>query len=181
MLEVLTVEPDPEGWRSLEGTGLRARVAGTTYDVEGLTYSDARANMQREGPEADGRIVDATTYWQMSWGYTTQPGTAECRSTQVWVTIDVITTLPRWIDRDRAISRDAGSRWVSHLRYLRAHEQGHVEIAVDQAGLLEKALRDLERSDCQGLSREANRVAEQHRTRLRARQVDFDRVAGRGR
>ena len=75
--------------------------------------------------------------------------------------VEVVTTLPRWTDRDEA-SAALRSDWDLYLSRLREHEQGHQRIAIVAGHALLDQVAALRAPDCAALHASAAAVARAH-------------------
>jgi predicted secreted Zn-dependent protease len=102
------------------------------YDITGSTVNELRASMDEIGPRdsSDGnKPVDAFVDWHISW---TWPGyrTDACELSAASVTYSIKVIMPRW-----EVPADAPpelvSKWEKYMQTLAWHEQGHVNLIVD--------------------------------------------------
>ena len=137
-------------------------------------FGEVIEQMARLGPVVGGRVVQASTDWSLTWAFEVAQEEEICRLQDVRVTLDLLTTLPRWLDVDHAITRGARRQWEAFLRDLRAHERGHQDIARDGATRMLVELTAMEDAQCGTLSSRAQSVASQHRASLERSQRAFD-------
>lgn len=172
--------PEVDGGGSGLLGGLSVTAAERNYLVRGAMFGEVIQQMARLGPVVGGRHVQASTDWSLTWAFDVAQEGEICRLRDVRVVLDLVTTLPRWLDVDHAITRGARRQWEAFLRDLRAHETGHEDIARDGATRLLVALIVMEDAQCGTLSSRAQGIASQHRASLERSQRAFDegRVAG---
>ena len=98
------------------------------------------------------------TRWSVRWRSFWRADNGLCRMQRVSTEVDIEHTLP---DAVRLPRRSAlRQRYTDYLAALRAHEQGHADLAVQAAREIEQALMAVPpHPDCDGLSAAANRRA----------------------
>jgi predicted secreted Zn-dependent protease len=89
------------------------------------------------------------------------------------VTVEIVTTLPRWVDLDSAPERLV-SDWALFMARLRDHESRHQYLALQGSRELHRTLSGLSAPDCETLHTEAERVVTTlaERYEVRHEQVD---------
>ena len=92
------------------------------YPVQGTTVEQLRTEMNRNGPMGNW----AYTNWYVSWS-------APCK-----VTLRVVYTYPRWINRDAA-SASFRQYWDKFMASLQVHEKGHEQNGRNAAPAVDKA------------------------------------------
>ena len=116
-----------------------------TYDVFGSNALEVKASMIEKGPTAvREKTPGVKTYVKVkatttgSTRITWQPKNIDggCILTGAKVTVDRTITLPEWVDKASASNQDQ-KMWDLFLKFLKRHEQGHVNISL-------KAYRDLQ-------------------------------------
>jgi len=131
------------------------------YDIDG---SSARALRKSQ---------DALTVWSIEWVYGTAQRGDSCVLRDVKVTVNVAVTLPRWKPPAMA-SRELLKTWQAYFKAVRLHEAGHRTIAERNAREVMAALTPLRGANCDKLSDEATRTAEQIVADGRARNRAYD-------
>ncbi len=120
------------------------------------------------------------TRWSVRWRSFWRADNGLCRMQRVSTEVDIEHTLP---DAVRLPRRSAlRQRYTDYLAALRAHEQGHADLAVQAAREIEQALMAVPpHPDCDGLSAAANRRGNAIIDQTRARERAYDEATGRGR
>ncbi len=144
------------------------------YDIDGSSAGALRNQIRRLGPKDEsGKSQDALTVWNLEWGYGTVQRGDSCVLRDVKVTLDVSMTLPRWKPPATA-SPGLLKTWQAYLKAVRLHEAGHRTIAERNAREVMAALTPLRGTNCDKLSGDATRLAEQIVADGRARNRAYD-------
>jgi predicted secreted Zn-dependent protease len=157
-------------------SGARPAIAATEqyYDIDGSSAGALRDQINRLGPKDEsGKSRDAVTVWSVEWSYTATSRPDGCVLRDVKVTLDVATTLPRWKPPAGATPAVVRS-WQTYLKAVRLHEAGHRAIAERNARDVMAALTPLRGPNCDLLSDQATRTAEQIVADGRARNRAYD-------
>ena len=170
---VSTPTPAPD---SAARAALRASISAREqyYDIDGSSAGALRNQIRRLGPKDEsGKSQDALTVWNLEWSYGTLQRGDSCVLRDVKVTLDVSVTLPRWKPPATA-SPGLLKTWQAYLKAVRLHEAGHRTIAERNAREVMAALTPLRGTNCDKLSGEATRLAEQIVADGRARNRAYD-------
>src|SRR5256885_4849811 len=144
------------------------------YDIDGSSAGALRNQIRRLGPKDEsGKSQDALTVWSIEWVYGTAQRGDSCVLRDVKVTVNVAVTLPRWKPPAMA-SRELLKTWQAYFKAVRLHEAGHRTIAERNAREVMAALTPLRGANCDKLSDEATRTAEQIVADGRARNRAYD-------
>jgi len=144
------------------------------YDIDGSSAGALRNQIRRLGPKDEsGTSQDALTVWNLEWGYGTVQRGDSCVLRNVKVTLDLSVTLPRWKPPATA-TPGLVKTWQSYLKAVRLHEAGHRAIAERNAREVMAALTPLRGTNCDQLSGDATRLAEQIVADGRARNRAYD-------
>jgi len=144
------------------------------YDIDGSSAGALRNQISRLGPKDEsGKSQDALTVWSIEWVYGTAQRGDSCVLRDVKVTVNVAVTLPRWKPPAMA-SRELQKTWQAYFKAVRLHEAGHRTIAERNAREVMAALTPLRGANCDKLSDEATRTAEQIVADGRARNRAYD-------
>jgi predicted secreted Zn-dependent protease len=152
---VLNAEERPSG--ALAVPGLRVQLQERFYPVAGRSARALNQALAREGPRRDGRRAHALTEWRVAWSYVAVQREAACASSRPTVSVEIVTTLPRWVDLESAPERLV-SDWALFLARLRDHESRHQYLALRGSRELQRTLAGLSAPDCEILHAEAQRV-----------------------
>ena len=170
---VSTPTPAPD---SAARAALRASISAREqyYDIDGSSAGALRNQIRRLGPKDEsGKSQDALTVWNLEWSYGTLQRGDSCVLRDVKVTLDVSVTLPRWKPPATALP-ELLKTWQAYLKAVRLHEAGHRSIAERNAREVMAALTPLRGTNCDKLSGEATRLAEQIVADGRARNRAYD-------
>ena len=144
------------------------------YDIDGSSAGALRDQINRLGPKDEsGKSRDALTVWSIEWSYAATSRPEGCVLRDVKVTLSVAVTLPRWKPPATATPEVVKS-WQAYLRAVRLHEAGHRAIAERNAREVMAALTPLRGANCDLLSSDATRTAEQIVADGRARNRAYD-------
>jgi predicted secreted Zn-dependent protease len=110
--------------------GLHVAVERSSYPVAGSTASDLRAVIEALGPTRHGRTFAAFTDWEVTWDYSLAPGPGGVRIAAVRVTVRASVLVPRW-RAPRSTPPGLAAAWPRYVAAIEAHEQGHVNLAVE--------------------------------------------------
>ena len=149
------------------------------YEIRGKTLRELRIDAHINGPVARDTTWFGLTHYQIHWtyGYYRQP--TLCRLTNVKMMVDVIVTLPRWVDSSD-VDPAAVYWWANSSEQVRTHEAHHVQLAVDGASEIRSLLMRKTGSDCSLLARTANEEAAVILRRVAEQQQSFDRESRHG-
>src|SRR2546427_10975118 len=144
------------------------------YDIDGSSAGALRNQINRLGPKDEsGESKDALTVWSVESAYAAAQRGDSCVLRDVKVTLDVSVTLPRWKPPATA-TPELLKTWQAYLKAVRLHEAGHRTIAERNAREVMAALTPLRGTNCDKLSGEATRLAEQIVADGRARDRSYD-------
>ena len=131
------------------------------YEIAGTSAAELRESMNQRRPVgADGRRHDGLTSWKVRWRFHTASSESGCAVTAFEVSLDVVTTLPKWTNEAEGHS-SLVRRWHGFYTALQAHEDGHKAIATAAAGAIRDAgLQALRRPTCEEVARAVNHVAQ---------------------
>ncbi len=144
------------------------------YDVHGETqetiFASVRAAALGTDPDAP---TSALTQWspRFSWDTTTGPGGCFTRSPRV--DMEVIVTLPRLANADKA-SPQALAAWKAYMAVIERHEAGHARIAFAHA---DDFAREALGARCEQMRPIGQRIID----RITALQEDYERRTQHGR
>jgi predicted secreted Zn-dependent protease len=146
------------------------------YKVSGVNVAELRQSMRQTGPAADGRRYAGYTRWETRWTYAYDRASGPCtlRDLQVYITARV--DLPQWADQDAA---DAETRawWRDYRARLVAHEQDHVQSALNAGRDAVRELSAITGPECEGLASRVDATGKAIIARARARDIEIDRGA----
>lgn len=135
--------------------GVVARPEERWYTVTGTTPGAMLRSIHENGPIGDGRRVWGRHDWRLRWTYRYTPAGGACRIRDVRVELRSTTTMPRWVDRERADSaliRD----WDVAMAALRRHENGHRDISYRAAREVKRAVERVSAPSCGLIGARAN-------------------------
>ena len=149
------------------------------YDIRGKTLRELRIDAHVNGPVARDTTWFGLTHYQIHWTYSYYHQPTLCRLTNVRMMVDVIVTLPRWVDSSD-VDPAAVYWWANSSEQVRTHESHHVQIAVDGASEVRSLLMRETSSDCALLTRSANEEAAVILRRVAEQQQNFDHQSHHG-
>jgi predicted secreted Zn-dependent protease len=168
--------PAPAAPPAVSASAARPSIVATEqyYDIDGSSAGALRDQINRLGPKDEsGKSRDAVTVWSIEWGYAAASRPEGCVLHDVKVTLNVAVTLPRWKPPATA-SPGVVRSWQAYLKAVREHEAGHRAIAERNAREVMAALTPLRGPNCDVLSDQATRIAEQIVADGRARNRAYD-------
>ena len=168
------VEVKPSGGGSAINPMAQMKVA--YYDVSGTTPVDLGKEIRSKGP--DGWWGSAHT--RLSFTLTPRESKDGCVAAEARAAADSVVRLPRWVNR-----HEAGTAVQQHFdrefRSLEYHERGHVQISLDAARELERAILAIPpQPTCQMLTAEAKKRDRELQLRHRDRQESYDLQTNHG-
>jgi predicted secreted Zn-dependent protease len=147
-----------------------ASVETQYYEIRGTTYPELLASIRAGGPEG----WWGTAYTKITYELTTRMTPAGCAVDTVRASAASTMRLPRWSNRHEA-SAKLQQQWDGNYRSLELHERGHVQLSLDAARDLERAImQTAPQASCALLQAEARKHQEALRARTRERQVAYD-------
>jgi predicted secreted Zn-dependent protease len=115
--------------------GLHVLSNRSSYPITGSTAAALRGAIRLLGPTRDGRTYGAFTDWRIDWWFTFAEEAACVRVSSARVELNAHILLPRWRP-PRSAPEALRLEWARYLAVVEAHEQGHVDIAVEAARIL---------------------------------------------
>ena len=142
-----------------------------SFDVSGATVDTIRASLNRHRQHSANRVE-----WHFNWEST--PG--QCRITEVRTEVSVTLHQPRLLpDPQRPAS--VQQQWDAYLLALQAHQEGHVELALNSAREIERAIMALPpASSCEQLQASANATGRRLQEQLAADDREYDKRTQQG-
>jgi predicted secreted Zn-dependent protease len=122
---------------------LLKNITRKTYDVYGSDAAEVTDFIQKNSPvilEAYEAVTTAQS--EIYWSYDHLIESNPCKVTDGVVTVDIIVTMPRWVNISSAPADDQ-KRWDAYLVNVNRHEQGHVNIAMQAAREAQLKLSEL--------------------------------------
>ena len=159
------------------GVTVQATVA--YYDITANSLGEVRRALANEGPTSQGRRWAAVTSWRLSWTYQLRRGTMGCELERTHVRVTTSITFPRWNPSGPPDSALA-AWWNQFNAGLAAHERGHAQLAVRNAGALVKELNGISGGLCDGLSERANQLGRRINSAMQTLQIEYDQVTRHG-
>jgi predicted secreted Zn-dependent protease len=154
------------------------------YQISGTTANELRQAMDRLRPTGpDGKRHDAITTWDIPWRYHVVAVEGWCAVQSIEVSLDLVTTVPRWTNEAAAPAALAG-QWRAYLAALAKHEDGHKQLAIEAAA----AVRDLgahikvpQRANCAEVGRTIDTAAKAVIQEYQAKERQYDEETDYGR
>ncbi len=157
-------------------------MAVETYDVVGGSAEEIWASVLKQGPRdpKTQRPFAGYTKWRIDWRSRFQIADDGCRIAEVHTLTRITTTLPEWVDRERA-EPEFQQHWDQFIVSLKEHEEGHAQLAVRAAERLAERIGTLPaRATCDEIDLASAQVHEAEMATLRLEQLEFDRVTNHG-
>ena len=151
------------------------------YEIAGRDAAALAREVAAKGPRDDQGVARAAhTRYDAAWRYGYRPLAGRCAVTTVEVRVEIVVTLPRWTDPERA-KPELRQRWDDYRAALARHEDGHVALARELAQQLDDALwRAKGAPDCAGFAAALEAAAKQALADSNARQEAYDASTERG-
>lgn len=148
------------------------------YEVRGTTWAVLEREIGSKGPE--GWWGNANT--QIGYELESKPAPGGgCKVASAHVKADARIHLPSWANRYEGSAR-LQAQWDSVYRSLDLHERGHVQISLEGAKEMERALKSIpEEPTCDAVAAEGRRRAEQVWAAVAQRQALYDSETQHGR
>jgi predicted secreted Zn-dependent protease len=159
--------------------GVRAEVIEQPYDVHGLTRAEIMRSLNEEARTFVGRGFRGYHQWNIRWQFRYAPSLRGCDITSSAVNLESVTTLPRWVDRNRADSALV-AEWDRYIGALRSHENGHRDIGYRAAAEIQRTLRRFSAGSCASISPQANHVARDILERHKRENSEYDEETRHG-
>ncbi|MEH6493586.1 DUF922 domain-containing protein [Halopseudomonas sp.] len=141
------------------------------FDVQGNTPDTIRASLNRDRQHSSSRVD-----WHFTWEST--PG--QCRLSSASTEVSVTSHMPRLLP-DATRPAKVQQQWDSYLLALQAHQDGHVELALDYAKQIEAALLALPpQPSCEQLSQSSNAAGQRLLNALVSADRDYDKRTQHG-
>lgn len=150
------------------------------YPVTGATVTSIAESLRRNTLEWEREHAYALTTWRVGWGGRSTRHQGICRLVDLQVRVDVDMLMPRWVDGERGTFQ-ALVRWGDFESALRAHEEGHRDIAYRAGIALHGRLEELQDPSCVALAQRARAEATALLGEYRERDRRYDRRTERGR
>jgi predicted secreted Zn-dependent protease len=149
------------------------------YSVTGADFREIRQSIASSRPWNDG--FDGDTRWRINWSYQLTPTPSGCAYTGFRTTTTIVTTMPRWTPPTNVVP-EVKEQWTRFFTNLMQHEVGHARIGMAAAAEINRQVLQIGgASDCEGMKREidglANRIVEIHH----ARDKEYDERTNHGR
>jgi len=151
--------------------------ANEYYDIRGITFPDLQREIQAKGPEGKWWGTAST---RLRFEIKMKPSAGGCAIDSAHAMADSTVRLPRWVNRHDG-DRRTQELWDGAFRSLDLHERGHVQISLQIAQDLERALREIPpAASCEDVVAQAKARGEALNKRERDRQVSYDRETNHG-
>ena len=161
------------------GQGTSTDVTFRYYDIVGSTEDELLDEMVSKGPQQENRRFFALTESQTSLTYETNLSDEGCRLTEIGVLMDIVVTLPTWIQTDA--DSDLVARWNVFEVALQNHEMWHVASAKASSRQISQALSTILEPDCLLASNKARQVSQQIIDEITLKNNEYDQATGHGR
>jgi predicted secreted Zn-dependent protease len=159
--------------------GLEVSIDEAFYGVGGLTARDLNRDLFRRALRHEGVRWQGLTHFRVVYSYLPERSSDGCRAARPRVSVQLVTTLPHWTDRDEA-PEVLRSDWDVYMSRLREHEEGHQRIAIGAGHALLEDFADLQAADCETLRHSAAAVAQAYQASVTVEQQVWDEETGHG-
>ena len=162
--------------------GLSVEEHVDTYAVDGTDAQELGAQLDRLGPfdPVLRRHVAAKTKDDIHWSFKTKPMAGGCAVDAAQVAVSVRQDFPEWQTPEGAGTALA-AEWRRFMAALKAHEDGHKEIALKTALAILEALKGLSpQPDCRAVDQAAAVSAEAWFAREKQQNLDYDKETRHG-
>jgi predicted secreted Zn-dependent protease len=147
------------------------------YDIRGTSWEVLRQEIGSKGPEG----WWGTAHTRIKYELKTRVTDEGCKVESVRASADAKVRLPMWRNRYEG-TPDLQTYWDGAYRSLDLHERGHVQINLDGAKEMERALNAIpQRPTCGAIDAEARQRADAVRSEVSGRQISYDRETDHGR
>jgi predicted secreted Zn-dependent protease len=129
------------------------------YEVRGTTAHELTAQMATLGPrQPSGKHAWGFTAWEVRTSYVLAPTPTRCAVADARVNIEIVTTLPRWIET-RPVSWKLRRAWGRMLENMAHHESMHRGHGISAARNVAAALEAISpQPDCKEIERQARSI-----------------------
>jgi predicted secreted Zn-dependent protease len=149
------------------------------YPVAGRSARALNRALATQGPRSAGRAAHALTQWHVSWSYRPVMRGGACLSGRPTVSVEIVTTLPRWTDSSTASDRLLND-WALFLARLRDHESRHQYLALEGGREVLATLSGLTAPTCELLHETAQRAVSTLEASYESRQLLVDESSNYG-
>lgn len=141
------------------------------FDVAGSTTDSIRASLNHHRQHSASHVS-----WHFNWQST--PG--QCRITNVSTEVTVTAAMPHLQDNaERPVK--VQQQWDGYVLALQAHQERHIDLAMEHASDIEQAISSLPpMDDCEQLKQSANATGQQILNALEAANRDYDKRTQQG-
>lgn len=136
------------------------------YAVTGSTEAEVRADIDAKRPGS----YDAKANWYFRWHYTYRTDASGCSMARVSVALELTLVEPALRSPDASVQKS----FDDYLIKLRAHEDGHADLARATARRIDAALQPLTAATCNALGQRANEIGQTIVREGNAEQVAYD-------
>tara|TARA_R110000751_G_scaffold14886_1_gene48227 strand:- start:607 stop:1158 length:552 start_codon:yes stop_codon:yes gene_type:complete len=141
------------------------------FDVVGITPDTIRASLNRDRQHSGSHVT-----WNFNWEST--PG--QCRIVTASTEVTVTAHMPR-LQPDAKRPTSVQQQWDGYVLALQAHQEKHVDLALDYARQIEEAILALPPATaCSQLSQAANAAGQRLLSGLEAASREYDKKTQQG-
>lgn len=152
----------------------------STYPVQGNNIDDILKQVDKAGPEADGKRFSAVTEARVSWTAQNKIENDKCAFTDVQVTDTNSYVFPVWANYQSATPA-LQKTWDNDIQILKQHEYKHGDNSVQAAYAVERMLQNLAPMDnCEELKAKADAETDAIVQRYKAIDVAYDNTTEHG-
>jgi predicted secreted Zn-dependent protease len=137
------------------------------YEVQGADFKSVLSSMMA------GREFAGNTHWSLSYEYRPRMAAGICKVDSVATRLELSMTLPHWAPPP-GVAGELIARWERFISALRAHEDGHVQGAINLESEAKRTLLALSSESCRALDAAIRERFDQLLEQGRARDRDYD-------
>jgi predicted secreted Zn-dependent protease len=137
------------------------------YEVQGADFKSVLSSMM------SGREFAGNTHWSLSYEYRPRMAAGICKADSVTTRLELSMTLPHW-SPPPGVRAELIGRWERFISALRAHEDGHVQGAINLENTAKNLLLALSSESCRALDAAMRERFDQLLEQGRARDRDYD-------
>jgi predicted secreted Zn-dependent protease len=165
----------------VEASAQDSLVITTNYfNVSGGSEHALRRSINQARPWSDKREGDAFTEWKIEWNFRLTTSQSACHVHSFATRTAITITLPKWTPPPAA-PRVLTQGWDRYVTALKAHEEGHKQIALAAAAEIQKRVKALKTEPtCEAMSALLNGTARSVITEYRQKEIDYDRKTDHG-
>jgi predicted secreted Zn-dependent protease len=150
------------------------------YHVSGATEQELRDSIHQSRPWKDRSEGDAHTEWKIEWSFNLASSEQEFQVQSFATKTTINVTLPKRIPNPQAPG-PLDQKWARYINALKAHEEGHKQIALSAAAEIRKRVGALGAEPTrEAVVTSINTAANQTIAQYRQKEAEYDRKTAHG-